>query len=514
MTSSASRSTPILNHRYQLIRYLNKRSGRQTLLAQDLAKSDQVVLKFLLFGSDFEWASLKLFEREAQILQTLDHPAIPKYRDYFEVNLKSGRGMVLAQSYIDAPSLQAWIQQGQRFNEAEVKGIAQQLLKILDYLHTLSPPVIHRDIKPSNILLKSTPGQMGGWTVYLVDFGSVQAAAPREEGTYTVVGSYGYMPLEQFGGKTVPASDLYALGATLIYLLTARNPADLAQAGSRIAFEKWVSVSSDFQDWICCLVEPSVADRPQSATEALNALQNPDKTRGLVHLSTAEILPLRPQPHNSGVKVSKTGSQLEIKIPSGHEGKVSLLIKIALGVILFPFVVPFFLILLGSAWAGLFFVMNLLGGFGKALAVVATLILSAGVSFGVLVYLPWRVLLVLHQLLGDVVISLDHKQVSLWRRLFQVRFHRRFLCSQDQIKGLEILTQLDSEHNPQKSFLSTAKTSLNIWVGDRSYPVGTGIPLSKPEVEWLAAEISHWGKVPVQRRSELPKPKKQPPNFF
>ncbi len=112
MTSSSARPTYILNDRYQLIRYLNKRSGRQTLLAHDLVRSDQVVLKFLLFGSDFEWANLKLFEREAQILQTLDHPAIPKYRDYFEVNLKSGRGMALAQNYIDAPSLQAWIQQG------------------------------------------------------------------------------------------------------------------------------------------------------------------------------------------------------------------------------------------------------------------------------------------------------------------------------------------------------------------------------------------------------------------
>ncbi len=353
---------------------------------------------------------------------------------------------------------------------------------------------------------------MGGWMVYLVDFGSVQAAAPREEGTYTVVGSYGYMPLEQFGGKTVPASDLYALGATLIYLLTARNPADLAQTGSRIAFEKSVSISSDFQNWIRCLVEPSVADRPQSATEALKALQNPHKIRGLVHLPTAEILPLSPQPHNSTVTLLKTGSHFEVKIPSGNEGKLWLLIQIVLGTIALTFLAPFFLVLLGLAWAGLFFVMSLLGGLGKALALLATMILFAGVFLGLFVYLPWQALLLLHQLLGDVVFSIDHNQVSLWRRIFRVRFHRRFLCSQDRIKGLEILTQLDFEHNHQKPFLSAAKTSLNIWVGDRSYPVGTGIPLSEPEIEWLAAEISHWGNIPVQRRNEVPKAKQQPPN--
>jgi serine/threonine protein kinase len=162
---------------------LSKRSGRHTYLAQDLLTSEQVVIKLLLFGPDFDWADLKLFEREAQILQTLSHPAIPEYRDHFEISLEGGRGLALVQTYIDAPSLQEWMEQGRRFAEPEVRDLAQKLLRILVYLHELHPPVIHRDLKPSNILLGSDQ------QVYLVDFGSVQAAAPREQGSYTVVGS-------------------------------------------------------------------------------------------------------------------------------------------------------------------------------------------------------------------------------------------------------------------------------------------------------------------------------------
>ncbi|MBD1874302.1 hypothetical protein H6F75_12480 [Nodosilinea sp. FACHB-131] len=83
--------------------------------------------------------------------------------------------------------------------------IAKALLDILEYLYRLQPPVIHRDIKPSNVLLKNRSGNSPG-EVYLIDFGSVQTAA--HGGTVTVVGTYGYMPPEQFGGRSLPASDL------------------------------------------------------------------------------------------------------------------------------------------------------------------------------------------------------------------------------------------------------------------------------------------------------------------
>jgi serine/threonine protein kinase len=296
---------------------LSKRSGRHTYLAQDLLTSEQVVIKLLLFGPDFDWADLKLFEREAQILQTLSHPAIPQYRDHFEISLEGGRGLALVQTYIDAPSLQEWMEQGRRFAEPEVRELAQKLLRILVYLHELHPPVIHRDLKPSNILLGSDQ------QVYLVDFGSVQAAAPREQGSYTVVGSYGYMPLEQFGGRTVPASDLYSLGATLIHLLTGQHPADLPQEGARIVFEQAVHLSPPFRDWLRWLTEPLVANRPASARQALEALEHLDRRPALIP-SDAAAVPTR-QPAGSRIQLHKSEQTFQVVIPARQTGVLLLL---------------------------------------------------------------------------------------------------------------------------------------------------------------------------------------------
>ncbi|MFS8807524.1 serine/threonine protein kinase, partial [Synechococcus sp. R6-10] len=306
---------PIWHSRYRPERRLSKRSGRHTYLAQDLLTSEQVVIKLLLFGPDFDWADLKLFEREAQILQTLSHPAIPEYRDHFEISLEGGRGLALVQTYIDAPSLQEWMEQGRRFAEPEVRELAQKLLRILVYLHELHPPVIHRDLKPSNILLGSDQ------QVYLVDFGSVQAAAPREQGSYTVVGSYGYMPLEQFGGRTVPASDLYSLGATLIHLLTGQHPADLPQEGARIVFEQAVQLSPPFRDWLRWMTEPVVADRPASARQALEALEHLDRRPALV---SSAAVPTR-QPAGSRIQLHKSEQTFQVVIPARQIGVLALL---------------------------------------------------------------------------------------------------------------------------------------------------------------------------------------------
>jgi serine/threonine protein kinase len=320
---------PVLRQRYQLERRLSKRSGRHTYLARDLLTSEPVVIKLLLFGPDFNWDNLKLFEREAQVLQTLSHPAIPRYRDCFEIALKGGRGLALVQSYIEAPSLQEWMERGRRFAEPEVRDLAQKLLRILIYLHELHPPVIHRDLKPSNILL-AADGQ-----VYLVDFGSVQAAAPREQGSYTVVGSYGYMPLEQFGGRTVPASDLYSLGATLIHLLTGQHPADLPQEGSRIGFEQVVQLSPPFRDWLRWLTEPLVANRPASARQALEALEQLDRRPLPVASATAALSPQ--QPADSRIQLHKPEQTYQEVIPARQLRRLGVAASPSLGTPSSPF---------------------------------------------------------------------------------------------------------------------------------------------------------------------------------
>lgn len=220
----------------------------------------------------------KLFEREAQVLKQLDHLRIPQYHDYFHIDDRT-LWFALVQQYIPGKSLKEHQTEGKRFTESEVRNIAQQALNILIYLHELNPPVLHRDIKPSNLLLDDKG------CLYLIDFGSVQDPSPAIGSTFTVVGTYGYAPIEQYGGRTVPNSDLYALGATLIHLLTGTSPADLPQYDAHIQFRHLVNASDSLLQWLEMLTEPSVEKRPTSAREAKQflesgiVLQQPQKPR-------------------------------------------------------------------------------------------------------------------------------------------------------------------------------------------------------------------------------------------
>jgi serine/threonine protein kinase len=295
---------PILSDRYEVKQRLSRQPGRQAYLAFDRRTQDFVIVKLLIFGYEFNWDCLKLFEREAFVLKSLAHPAIPKYLDCFEVETKLGKGFALVQTYIEARSLKDWIQSGRSFSEEELKAIAKELLGILDYLHNRQPPVVHRDIKPSNILLGElrvhSPGQ-----VYLIDFGSVQTAV--HGGTRTIVGTYGYMPPEQFGGQSTPASDLYAIGATLIYLATGQHPDQLPQREMRILFEDRVNLSPHLIDWLKWLTEPSTDLRLKSASQALKALEKSNlRKSGLARVA---------KPAGSKVKVTNTRQMFEILIP-------------------------------------------------------------------------------------------------------------------------------------------------------------------------------------------------------
>jgi serine/threonine protein kinase len=269
----------VLRERYQLKHQLGQNAGRQTWLAEELetqspdrdssSTSTRVIVKLLAFNPQMQWEELKLFEREAQVLKNLDHPRIPQYRDYFSVERQTGNGLPwfgLVQEHIPGNSLQQLLDRGQRFTETQARQIATEVLNILIYLHELSPPVFHRDIKPSNLIWGKNE------QIYLVDFGAVQDRATAEGATFTVVGTSGYAPPEQLWGRAVAASDLYALGATLIHLLTGTAPADLPQDNLRIQFADRVQLSSGFVDWLEQLTEPAPERRYSTARQALESL--------------------------------------------------------------------------------------------------------------------------------------------------------------------------------------------------------------------------------------------------
>ena len=288
----------ILQDRYQIQRQLGNNGIRQTWLAQDLQASDDenstVVVKLLAFGGTVQWDDLKLFEREAQILKQLNHPRIPQYIDYFCIDDRT-LWFGLIQEYIPGESLKEKLAIGKRFSEKQAKKIAVEVLNILIYLHELNPGVLHRDIKPSNLIWGEDN------RIYLVDFGAVQDKAAREGVTFTVVGTYGYAPMEQFGGRAVAASDLYALGATLIHLLTGTSPSDLPQQDLRLQFADRVNLTHSFVSWLQKLIEPAPEQRFTNAREALNVLKS---RLAIKSANKSQLLPLKEIINNSGCGIN------------------------------------------------------------------------------------------------------------------------------------------------------------------------------------------------------------------
>jgi serine/threonine protein kinase len=322
----------IIHQRYQLLRQLGHNAGRETWLAQDLQQEQElVVVKLLAFGGNVQWEDLKLFEREANVLKQLNHPQIPKYRDYFAIDDRS-LWFGLVQEYIQGDCLRDVVIEGLKFSEAQVKQIAIAILEILIYLHELNPPVLHRDIKPSNLILVREQDQQ--WKIYLVDFGAAQDRASAEGKSFTVVGTYGYAPIEQYGGRAVAASDLYALGATLIYLLTGISPADLPQDDNgKMLFGDRTSISSHLRKWIQKLVEPNVKHRYATARLALAALQAP----ATIEKPTAARPPRQKRhyiypPENTNIVLTATEDRLQIVI--GAKTWIAIMLSILILVIL------------------------------------------------------------------------------------------------------------------------------------------------------------------------------------
>ena len=157
---------------------------------------------------------VKTFEREANILATLNHPAIPQIFDYFT----QGDRSFLVQEYIEGKDLEALLIDTAGLLSGEtVAGWAMELCDVLVYLHSHKPePIVFRDMKPSNIMLDQHN------RIRLIDFGIARGFSAGQKGT--MIGTEGYSPPEQYRGEASPAGDIYALGATLHHLLSKQDP--------------------------------------------------------------------------------------------------------------------------------------------------------------------------------------------------------------------------------------------------------------------------------------------------
>lgn len=450
----------VIHNRYQLKQKLGQTAGRQTWLAEDISVPNAaVVVKLLAFGDEVQWDDVKLFEREAQVLRQLAHPQIPKYRDSFSIDDRL-LWFGLVQDYIPGSSLKQLLAQGKRYTEQQVRQIAADILHVLTYLHELSPPVLHRDIKPSNLICGE------GDRIYLVDFGAVQDRAAREGATFTVVGTYGYAPIEQFSGRAVAASDLYALGATLIHLLTGTSPSELPQKDLRIQFADRVSLTPRFVQWIDKLAEPDVAKRFQTARQALEALRadsriSSDDKSAARSPSTSQYSELEPSkersltpPYNSRIELNQTADELLITIPGASLWNLLMLIPIAIALIgLVPIVTHTIAALMTIKFTHILFFLLIL------------LAISGGVYWE---FLP-------------TFVQFNRSQFWIYKR--------RFGFTMTTIRGSTVDIE-DVFHTMKMVQNGKEKRVVTIQTNRREYFLAEG--MSRDECSWLVNAIQYW----------------------
>ncbi len=253
---------------YQVLRTLGQGGMGTTYLAWDntgkIAGHPQLlVLKQMNADMAKIAKAQELFEREAYTLKSLHHPGIPKYYDFF---IEGGK-KYLAMELVHGQDLEKLI-----YLKGPVtpnQGIAWmiQTCDILDYLHSHNPPLIHRDIKPANLMVRNFDNR-----IVVLDFGAV-----KEIGTTpgTRIGAEGYCAPEQERGQPLTQSDLYAIGPTLIFLLTGENPLRFyRQRGRNFRFDvtNIPTITPQLREVIDRVAEPLPRDRYQTANELAAAL--------------------------------------------------------------------------------------------------------------------------------------------------------------------------------------------------------------------------------------------------
>jgi len=241
--------------------------GNAYLASRAVIDGEAVVLKEYIMpvyqGSSVLQKLTEKLQREAEILARLDHAGIVKLYDCF---VEDYRGYLVLE-YAHGRSLKELVQAEGAQNEKFVRHIATQLCAVLTYLHDFYPPIVHRDLTPDNIMLD------GDSRVKVVDF-NVARQLENASGA-TVVGKHAYIPPEQFRGRPSIQSDIYALGATLFYLLTGEEPEPLSQS--------WpTKVTPALAELVARATALELSQRYDSAGELLQDLLRLDE--GQIHI--------------------------------------------------------------------------------------------------------------------------------------------------------------------------------------------------------------------------------------
>jgi serine/threonine protein kinase/sugar lactone lactonase YvrE len=273
-------TTLILQGRYRVMRVLSNQTGFGVVY-EAYERNLPKILKVLRRDRARVEKVLSLFKQEALVLSHLRHPGVPyvSTEGYFTLTPPQATEPLhcIVMEKIDGLNLKQWMQQqgNHPVHEEQAIGWLQQLAGILQQIHQNN--YFHRDIKPDNVMIR-TSGQLT-----LVDFGAAREMtqtylAQMSQGNgVTAISSAGYTPPEQEQGQAVPQSDFYALGRTLIYLLTAKSPSDTTLYDPFENRFEWRSqapqVSPELADLIDSMIAPRVVDRPKTGQDILAHIQ-------------------------------------------------------------------------------------------------------------------------------------------------------------------------------------------------------------------------------------------------
>lgn len=243
-------TNPDNGHNYEVLGVLAEGGMSTTYLVYNYALEKLCVLKEI----DSELTSVakarELFQREARILKSLSHRGIPQFYDFFASN--NYYSLIMEMIYGES------LQMLNPHDEKEAVGWMYQVAKILDYLHSLPQPVIHRDIKPSNLILRHNPRE-----IVLIDFGAVKEVTQKPG---TRIATAGFGSPEQKKGLSFIQSDFYAVGTTLIFLLTRKSPTKFFNSVlNRFVGLETAGISAELIEVINFLTQLDPHNRPQSA---------------------------------------------------------------------------------------------------------------------------------------------------------------------------------------------------------------------------------------------------------